>query len=260
MTYAKLEYELVDHVAFVRLNDPDTLNAMSNTLGTELLDATRRAGREARALLIGSVGRAFSSGANLNEMDSALDDPELDVGALLDTIYNPLILEMRASKVPIVTAIRGPAAGVGCSIALAGDIIVAGESAYFFQAFRHIGLIPDGGSAYLLAKSIGRVRAMEMMLLGTKLHAAKALEWGLVNRVVPDEDVDETALTIARELASGPVALGMIKESAWMALELPLAESLALERERQRSAGRTKDFIEGVTAFREKRPASFKGR
>jgi 2-(1,2-epoxy-1,2-dihydrophenyl)acetyl-CoA isomerase len=260
MAYSKVEYELVDQVAFVRLNDPDTLNAMSTTLGRELLDAVRRAGGEARALLIGSVGRAFSSGANLNEMDSPMKDPERDVGALLETIYNPLILEMRASKIPIVTAVRGPAAGVSCGIALAGDIIVAGEGAYFFQAFRHIGLVPDGGSAYLLAKSIGRVRAMEMMLLGTKLHAPKALEWGLINRVVPDDQVDETALAIARELAQGPSALGAIKESAWMALELPLEESLALERERQRSAGRSEDFVEGVAAFREKRPASFKGR
>jgi 2-(1,2-epoxy-1,2-dihydrophenyl)acetyl-CoA isomerase len=238
MAYTKLEYELVEQVAFVRLNDPDTLNAMSTTLGTELLDAVRCAGREARALLIGSIGRAFSSGANLGEMDSVLNDPERDVGSQLETIYNPLILEMRASKIPIVTAVRGPAAGVGCSIALAGDIIVAGEGAYFFQAFRHVGLVPDGGSAYLLAKSIGRVRAMEMMLLGTKLHAPKALEWGLINRVVPDDQVDEAALAIA----------------------LPLEESLALERESQRSTGRTEDFIEGVTAFREKRPAMFKGR
>src|SRR5579859_7242314 len=174
MAYSMVDYELVGDVAFVRLNDPATLNALSATMGEELCEALRRGQREARAILIGGVGRAFCSGANLGEGGFRLDDPDRDAGARLETLFNPLILEMRASTVPIVTAIRGAAAGIGCAIACAGDLIVAGEGAYFYQAFRHIGLVPDGGSTYLLAKAIGRVRAMEMMLLGTKLMAPRA--------------------------------------------------------------------------------------
>ncbi len=260
MAYTKLLYELIRDVAFIRLNDPDVLNAMSSTLGQELLQALRRAEGEARAILLGSVGRAFCSGANLGDGGFELDDPERDAGARLENIFNPMILQMRASKLPIVTAIRGAAAGVGCGIACAGDLIVAGEGAFFYQAFRHVGLTPDGGSTYLLSKAIGRVRAMEMMLLGTKLLAPQALEWGLINRVVPDDQVDEEGLALATELAKGPRSLGLIKASAWAALESSLEQQLATERGYQRDAGRTDDFVEGVMSFREKRPAAFKGK
>lgn len=260
MAYSKVLYEKIGDVAFIRLNDPAVLNAMSATLGEELLDALRRAENDARAILLGSVGRAFCSGANLGDGGFELDDPERDVGANLETVFNPMILEMRASKLPIVTAVRGTAAGVGCGIACAGDLIVAGEGAFFFQAFRHVGLTPDGGSTYLLSKAIGRVRAMEMMLLGTKLYGPQALEWGLVNRVVPDDKVDEEGLKLATELARGPRSLGLIKASAWAALESSLADQLETERGYQRDAGRTEDFVEGVASFREKRPAAFKGK
>jgi len=251
---------LSDGVAFVRLNQPETLNAMSAQMAEELLDAARRAENEARALLIGSVGRGFSSGANLAEGGIDLTDPQRDMGAKLDGLFNPIIYQMRRMEIPVVTAVRGPAAGVGCGIALAADLIVAGESALFIQAFRHVGLAPDGGSSYLLTKAIGRVRAMEMMLLGPKLPAAKALDWGLINRVVPDAEVDDAALALARELAAGPRSLGIIKRVAWAALDATLETALSNERQAQREAGRTDDFIEGVAAFREKRKAQFKGR
>jgi 2-(1,2-epoxy-1,2-dihydrophenyl)acetyl-CoA isomerase len=260
VAYTKLSYEMIGDVAFIRMNDPEVLNAMSTTLGTELLDGLRRAEGEARAILLGSVGRAFCSGANLGDGGFDLDDPERDAGARLQSIFNPMILEMRASKLPIVTAVRGAAAGVGCGIACAGDMVVAGEGAFFYQAFRHVGLTPDGGSTYLLSKAIGRVRAMEMMLMGTKLYAPQALEWGLVNRVVPDDKVDEEGLKLATELARGPRSLGFIKASAWAALESSLEDQLARERGYQRDAGRTEDFVEGVMSFREKRLAAFKGK
>ncbi len=260
MTYTKLLYELAGDVAVIRLNDPAVLNAMSTPLGLELLDALRRAETEARAILIGAEGRAFCSGANLAEGGFDLADPDRDAGVRLESIFNPMILGMRASRLPIVTAVKGAAAGVGCGIACAGDMIVAGESAYFYQAFRHVGLTPDGGSTYLLSKAIGRVRAMEMMLMGTKIGAAQALDWGLINRVVPDDRLDEEALKIATELAKGPRALGLIKASAWAALESSLEDQLARERSFQREAGQTEDFVEGVASFREKRPAAFKGR
>ncbi|MBV9840082.1 MAG: enoyl-CoA hydratase/isomerase family protein [Sphingomonadaceae bacterium] len=260
MDYTKLLYDMVGDVAFIRLNDPDVLNAMSTQLGKELLDALRRAEKEARAILIGSIGRAFCSGANLGDGGFDLDDPDRDAGWRLEQIFNPMILEMRASNLPIVTAVRGAAAGVGCGIACAADMVVAGEGAFFYQAFRHVGLTPDGGSTYLLSKAIGRVRAMEMMLMGTKLHAPQALEWGLINRVVADDQVDEEALKLATELAKGPRSLGFIKASAWAALESTLGEQLIRERDFQRKAGRTEDFVEGVRSFREKRPSAFKGR
>ncbi len=256
----KVDYELVGDVAFLRLNDQATLNAMSAALGEELREAIRRAQLEARAILLGSIGRAFCSGANLTDSGFQLDDPERDVGIMLEKVFNPLMLEMRACEVPIVTAIRGAAAGIGCAFACAGDLIVAGEGAYFFQAFRQVGLVPDGGSTYLLAKAIGRVRAMEMMLLGTRVTAQQALEWGLINRIVPDDRVDEEGLKIATDLARGPRSMGLIRAAAWAALESPFDEQLGRERSLQRDACRTEDFVEGVTAFRDKRSPTFNGR
>jgi 2-(1,2-epoxy-1,2-dihydrophenyl)acetyl-CoA isomerase len=260
MSYEKIDYALTNDVAFVRLNDPATLNAVDPQLGQELLDAVRRSEREARALLIGSVGRAFCSGAKLSEGTFDLDDPLRDAGAELDGIFNPVLYHIRNSEIPVVSAIRGAAAGVGCGIALSADIIVAGEGAFFFQAFRHVGLVPDGGSTYLLSRAIGRVRAMEMMMLGAKLPAAKALDWGLVTRVVADDDVDTVGRQIAGELARGPKSLSMIRKMAWAALDDHFETTLSNERIGQRAAGRTDDFKEGVTSFQEKRPAQFKGR
>ncbi len=150
--------------------------------------------------------------------------------------------------------------GIGASLALAADLIVAGDTAYFLEAFRRIGLVPDGGSTYLLTRAVGRVRAMEMMLLGEKLSAAKALEWGLINRVVPDAQVEDTAFALAAELAKGPTkALGLIRQIAWKATDTDLATALQTERDAQRQSGRSADFREGVTAFLEKRPAKFTG-
>lgn len=259
MTYEHVIYETVGDVAVVRLNDPATLNAMTDPMGSEILDALHRAERDARAMVLTSVGRAFCSGANLADATFDLDDPHRDVGAGLHGIFNPLLLDMRASELPIVVAVRGAAAGVGCGIACAGDMIVAGESAFFFPAFRHVGLSPDGGISYLLAKSIGRIRAMELMLLGTKLPSATALEWGLINRVVPDDRVEDEALKLASALAGGPRSLASIKEAAWSACDLSLAEQLQRERQLQRASGRTADFIEGVAAYRDRRAARFTG-
>jgi len=260
MAYEKLLYELKQSVAVIRLNDPATLNAMSDFMGAELLHAFRRAEREARAVLLTSTGRAFCSGANLSDDTFDLGDPHRDVGTGLQNIYNPLLLDMRASRLPVIAAIKGAAAGVGCGIACAADMIIAGESAFFFPAFRHVGLSPDGGISYMLAKSIGRVRAMDLMLLGRKLPAAEALQWGLINRVVADEAVEGEGLKLATELAAGPSSLALIKEAAWAANEAPLADQLQRERALQRDAGRSSDFLEGVQSFREKRKAAFTGR
>jgi 2-(1,2-epoxy-1,2-dihydrophenyl)acetyl-CoA isomerase len=167
---------------------------------------------------------------------------------------------LRTLPVPLVTAVNGAAAGVGCSFALMGDMILAAESAYFLQAFRRIGLVPDGGSTYLLPRMIGRARAMEMMLLGERIAAPKALEWGLINRCVADADLMPAAHALARELAGGPKSLGMIRTLVWESLDADWSDQLQAEATTQSSAGRSEDFAVGVQAFLQKRPASFKGR
>jgi 2-(1,2-epoxy-1,2-dihydrophenyl)acetyl-CoA isomerase len=259
MAYEKILYEVADDVAVIRLNDPATLNAVTSQMGEELLDALWRGEREARAIVLGSVGRGFCSGANLAEGGIDINDATRDMGGRLDAIFHPIVYQIRVSSAPVVTAVRGPAAGIGCAFAIAGDMIVAGASSTFLMAFRNIGLASDGGASYFLTRAIGRVRAMEMMLLGNKLPAATALEWGLINRVVPDDDVDAAALDLAKQLACGPSALSIIKRLAWSALDASFETALSNERVAQRDAGRTDDFAEGVAAFRNKRPAVFKG-
>ncbi len=260
MDYQKLLYEIRDDVALIRLNDRATLNAMSIDMGIELADALARGAREAGAIILGSTGRSFCSGAFLGQGRFDLDDTERDVGDRMESLFNPLILAIRDLDVPIVTAVKGAAAGIGCSLALMGDIIVASEDAFFLQAFRNIGLVPDSGSAYILAKAIGRVRAMEMMLLGEKLPAQRGYEWGLVTRLVPNETLEEDAFALAETLARGPFSQRHIRTMAWAALDGGLPEQLARERTIQRDVGRSDDFAEGVRAFREKRPPRFRRR
>ena len=260
MTYEKILYSLADSVARIALNDPATLNAGSEQMGRELVHALDRAAGEARAVLLTGEGKGFCSGANLADANAILDDPRRDVGALLDLAFNRVIVAMKSLELPIVTAIRGPAAGVGCGIAMAGDIIICGEGGYFLQAFRHVGLVPDGGSSWLLSRAVGRVRAMQLMLLGERLYGKQALDWGLVTKVVPDDEVESAAMTMARELAAGPASLALIKRNAWAAEDSSFETTLINERLGQRDASRTDDFIEGVTAFGEKRKPVFKGR
>lgn len=258
---SKVRYELRDTVAIITLCDPGTMNAAGLDMIVELSAAFDRAQTEARAALLTGEGKGFCSGANLNPSSGPLGGggEAFDAGAALDTHYNPFILKLKNLSIPFVTAVNGAAAGVGCSIALMGDLIVAGESAYFLQAFRRIGLVPDGGSTWLLPRKIGRARAMEMMLLGDKISARQALDWGLVNRCVSDDRLQAEALLLAQRLAEGPKALSMIREIAWSAFDHDLPAQLTIERNAQRDAGRTKDFAEGVSAFLQKRTAEFKG-
>ena len=264
MDFTKITYALADDVATITFNDPATMNACGIDTAEELARAFEQAGKQARAVILTGVGRGFCSGANLASTSGAAKSAEssggFDAGAALDSHYNPLVSQIKDLPVPLVTAVNGAAAGVGCSIALLGDMIIAAESAYFLQAFRRIGLVPDGGSTYMLARAVGRSRAMEMMLLGEKVHAPQALEWGLINRVVSDDALMDEANSLARALASGPTkTLSMIRSMAWSALDNGWEAQLKLERELQRTAGRTNDFTEGVTAFFQKRPAAFTG-
>ncbi|MBA2933759.1 enoyl-CoA hydratase/isomerase family protein [Sphingomonas sp. CGMCC 1.13654] len=260
MPYAKLTYEVTDNVASIRLNDPARLNAIGPAMGRELLDAIGRASREARAIVLSGEGRAFCSGADLGDEWLDMADPVRDAGAYLDGVFNPIVHAMRDAPVPMITAVRGAAAGVGCGIALAGDLILASETGYFYQAFSRVGLSPDGGSSYLLTRAIGRPRAMELMLLGDRLPAAKAFDWGLINRVVADDALDGEAMAMAHDLANGPASIAVIKRVAWAALDSSFETALSNERAGQRDAGRTEDFAEGIRAFQERRPPRFTGR
>ena len=266
MSHEKIKIDKRGDVTVVTLSDAPTLNAAGVEMGGELLQALKQAAmadKPARAILLTGEGRGFCSGANLQAGPSAraLDgDGKPDAGAALETVYNPLVTYIREMPVPLVTAVNGVAAGVGCSLALLGDLIVASESAYFLQAFRRIGLVPDGGSTYLLPRMIGRVRAMEMALLGERVSAAQALEWGMINRVVPDADLMPTAMGLAEALASGPASLGLSRQILWASLDSDWAGQLHRERLAQKTAGKTDDFAEGVGAFLAKRPAAFTGR
>ncbi|MBU3076474.1 enoyl-CoA hydratase-related protein [Sphingomonas quercus] len=249
-----VSYALRDAVALLTLDDAATLNAVTEARADALRAALDRAATEARAIVITGAGRAFSSGYRLPDADG-----EIDAGWFLERHGNPLMLALRDSPLPIVTAVRGAAAGFGCSLALMGDVIVASQSAYFLQAFRGVGLVPDGAAAFLLSRAIGRTRAMELMLLGERLPAARALEWGLVSRVVTDETLEAVALDLAGNFAAGPASLGLIRRAAWAALETDFAGQLEREVADQRAAGRTADFREGLAAFRAKRAPHFTG-
>jgi 2-(1,2-epoxy-1,2-dihydrophenyl)acetyl-CoA isomerase len=256
----QVEYELTENVATITLNDPATLNALSDHVVHALNDAFRRAAAEARAAVLCGAGRGFCSGWNLTRPPDSADAGPVDLGLTLERYVNPFMLYLRDLPIPWLSAVHGAAAGAGASLALAADLIVAGESAYFLQAFRRIGLVPDAGATWLLPQAVGRVRAMELMLLGDRLPAPQALAWGLINRVVPDADVLQTTLAFARDLALGPTrALGMIRKAAWTGAQHNFAMSLDTERTLQTEAGFTEDFAEGVSAFIQKRPAKFKG-
>lgn len=265
MAYSKIKTSVADGIGVITLADPSTLNAAGLDLMDELQQAfaAMKADPTVRCVVLTGEGRGFCSGAKLSGRGPAAETPDPegpDAGASLEAVYNPFVTSLREYPVPIVTAVNGVAAGVGCSLALMGDIIVAAESAYFLQAFRRIGLVPDGGSTYLLPRLIGKARAMEMALLGDKVPAKTALDWGLVNRCVADDQLMATAMELAKALATGPKALGAIRKLVWESLDEEWAAQLHAERVAQKTAGRTEDSREGILAFLQKRPAEFKGR
>jgi 2-(1,2-epoxy-1,2-dihydrophenyl)acetyl-CoA isomerase len=248
--------------ARILLNRPEALNAWNEQFGRDLLDAvTTVAGDDAiRAVLVTGAGRGFSSGADLKEQRSTTDDGVPDLSARLKEIYHPIITGLREMPKPAVAAVNGPAVGIGCSLALACDLILAAESSYFLLAFVNIGLIPDGGSTAFLPARIGYARAAEMAMLGERVPAEQALDWGLVNRVVPDNELESAADEVLKNLAAAPTAsYAGSKQLLNRRMYADLAGQLDAEAEAQRRQGNSKDFIEGVLAFVEKRPPNFTG-
>lgn len=254
-------FEETDGIATVTINRPEKLNALSAQSLGELSQAMDRVrdGGTARVALLTGAGRAFCSGADLSTAHGG--DGPIDMGAGLETGFNPVLEKLRRLPVPLVTAINGGAAGGGCGYALAGDIVIAARSAYFLQPFANIGLVPDVGSTWLLPRLAGRARATAMMMLGERIPAEQALDWGMIYQVVDDEALMATARAMAARLAAGPtVAYGLMRQAITDGLASTLTESLARERRDQFVAGRTADHAEGVAAFLEKRKPVFRGR
>jgi 2-(1,2-epoxy-1,2-dihydrophenyl)acetyl-CoA isomerase len=264
MDFNRVDLNVDGAVATIRLNHPEVLNALSPEMVDSLqqaLDAIAEAAPPVRCVVLTGTGRSFSSGANLQgRLQGANTNGKSAAGTLLETMFHPLVRRLRNLDVPLITAVNGPAAGAGMSLALLGDLILCARSAYFLQAFRRIGLVPDCGATWLLPRLVGRARAVELSLLGEKLPAATALAWGLVSRVYDDEALISETMKLASELAGGPTrALGLTRKLYWESEGNSFEEQIDLEQRLQRIAGSTEDFREGVQAFLEKRPAVFRG-
>jgi 2-(1,2-epoxy-1,2-dihydrophenyl)acetyl-CoA isomerase len=264
MPYETIQLQVDDAVAQITLNRPERLNAWNQQFGEELREAilSDAADPAVRAVLITGAGRGFSSGADLKDtLERASSGEEVpDVGRLLRERYHPIIKGIRELPKPVVAAVNGPAVGIGCSLALACDLIWAAESAIFGLAFVNIGLAPDGGSTFLVPAAVGKARALEMALLGEPLPASRALEWGLINRVVPDGKLMEEASELARRMARGPTrSYANSKRALNNSVLKIMDEQLDLEAQIQGEMAATGDFAEGVRAFIEKREPAFQG-
>jgi 2-(1,2-epoxy-1,2-dihydrophenyl)acetyl-CoA isomerase len=260
MSYETIRVDRDGPLLTITLNRPERLNAMPPQMADELGQAFYDLG-DARAVLITGEGKGFCSGADLSARGegSALGSKGGSHQALSHH-YNPAISQLIRAEVPVICAVNGPAAGVGCSLALAADFTIAAKSAYFLQAFVNIGLVPDGGSTWLLARAIGRARATRMMMLGEKISGEQAEAWGLIYKCVEDADLMTEARALAERLANGPtIAYATMKRNIATALDQNLQMVLLAEAEGQRVAGATADAMEGGMAFLQKRKAEFKG-
>lgn len=250
--------------ATIVLNRPGRMNAWSNALSRDLLDVLRdvAADDEVRAVMLTGAGKAFCSGADLKEgaANAAANNGVMDTDSVLTGWYHPIVTTIREMPKPVISAVNGPAAGAGLSLALAADLVVAKESAYFLLAFVNIGLVPDGGSSLFVPARIGFARAAEMAMLGEPVPAPKAVDIGLINAAYPDDDFEQRASALLVRLANGPTRsyAGSKRElNHWMYSRM--AEHLALEASLQGELARSRDFADGLAAFLEKRPVRFTG-
>ena len=260
--FSFVELERDGRVGEIRLNNPAVRNAVSPKMlngFSDALDYVENPKNGFRSLIITGQGEGFCSGAHLGAGEG-VNANSIDPGAMLERDYHPLLRRLRQLPIPFLTAVNGAAVGIGMSIALMGDMVFAARSAYFMQAFVRIGLVPDGGSTWLLPRIVGLARARELSLLGDKLSAETALAWGLINRMCEDEALIDETRAVARRLAQGPTRAYLLTRKAyWESFENNYEKQIDLERNLQKEVGKTKDFLEGVTAFMEKRVPRFKG-
>lgn len=255
-------HEIRDGIARITLNRPDKLNSFTVALHGELRQAIERTRAEgARVLILSGAGRAFCTGQDLAERIAPPGAPPPDLGHSIETWYKPLVLALRALPIPVIAAVNGAAAGAGANLALACDIVLAARTAVFIQAFSRLGLGPDCGGSYFLPRVAGTARAMGLMLTADKLSAEQAEQWGLIWKCVDDDRLmPETEALAARLVQGPPLAYAAIKRALYASSDNTLEQQLDLERDAQRALGRSEDYREGVTAFMEKRPPSFRGK
>jgi 2-(1,2-epoxy-1,2-dihydrophenyl)acetyl-CoA isomerase len=262
MSFETILYEIENSILTITLNRPDKLNAMTPTLLRELKEAFEQADNDSmvRVVVVTGAGRGFCAGADLVAASELMMAGNFSYEENLNATYNPLILTMQNLQKPIIAAVNGVAAGAGMSLALACDIRIVAESTSFLQAFVKIGLVPDSGSTWLLPRLIGMTKALELMLTGQKVTANEALALGMVNQVVPDAALSRTVKELAQQFASAPTkTIGLIKQAVNFAATSTLEAALKNEAALQNVAGKSADHMEGVIAFLEKRPATFKG-
>ena len=258
MHYDTILYDLTDDIATVTLNRPDVMNALNTQMRAEITDAVRRGGKEARVVVLTGSGRAFCSGQDLGDRANA---GNLDLERTLRDEYVPMLTAIYSCPVPTITAVNGAAAGAGANLALAADVVIATESAFFLQAFTRIGLIPDAGGTWYLPRQMGLAKAMGAALFADKITARQADDWGMIWEAVADDAFDAHWKARAAHLAKGPTAAYQrVKQSLRASFDNDLEAQLALEARLQGECGKTRDFKEGVVAFLEKRPAHYEGR
>ncbi len=258
MQYDTILYDLAGGIATITLNRPDKMNALTPQMRAELAEALKKAGTTARVIVLTGAGAAFCSGQDLGEGSTAA---AVDLERVLRDEYEPVIRAIATVPVPVIAAVNGPAAGAGASLALAADVVIATRSAYFLQAFTRIGLIPDAGGTWALPRQVGLPRALGAALFAEKIEAEQAADWGMIWEVFDDDTFEAGWRARAEQLAAGPTqAYRAVKTAMRASLENDLETQLSLEAKLQGKCGQTRDFKEGVLAFREKRKASFEGR
>ncbi|MFS4579866.1 enoyl-CoA hydratase-related protein [Phaeobacter sp. C3_T13_0] len=258
MDYKEILFSLDDGLAIVTLNRPSKMNALTGLTRAEITHAMQRAGKEARAVVLTGSGASFCSGQDLSD---AASQGKLDLERTLRDEYTPMLEAIYNCPVPTIAAVNGPAAGAGANLALAADVVIATESAYFMQAFARIGLMPDAGGTWFMPRQMGMAKAMGAALFADKITANQASDWGMIWEAIPDTGFDAHWRARAAYLASGPTrAFGAIKTAIRDGYGNSLPDQLSEEAHLQGECGKTRDFMEGVTAFMEKRPAKFEGR